>query len=141
MSVSDQEIELILKSFELAQSEKPFSAAAALYENLFAREPSFRAMFRDDLGGQGMKFMSTLKTIVVALRDPEALAAELETLGQSHAAVGVVAVNFEPMGEALIDTFKGILGTDFTAEMETAWRAAYDEIAKEMIRRGGIVKS
>lgn len=52
--------------------------------------------------------------------------------------LGVHAASFEPMGEAFIDTFREILGPEFTSEMESAWRNAYAEISKEMIERGGI---
>lgn len=138
MPISDRDIELVTKSFNLARSEQLFLDTTRFYENLFAQDPDLRGMFREDLGGQGMKFMTTLKTIVVALNDPEALQAKLKSLGESHAALSVVATNFKPMGEALIDTFRELLGDEFTPEMEAAWRTAYTEISKEMIKRGGI---
>lgn len=138
MTISDQEIKEVLRSFDMIGPEELASGSKRFYENLFHRAPELRAMFRDDLSGQGMKFMSTLKTIVVALKDEELLHSELNPLGEGHAKLGVVAINFVPMGEALIDTFQEILGREFTPEMENAWRKAYVEISKEMIVRGGI---
>jgi len=108
------------------------------YKHLFARDPGLRAMFREDLAGQGMKFMTTLKTIVTALNDPDALDVHLKSLGQSHAALSVEADHFGPMGDALIDTFREFLGEDFSPQMEAAWRSAYAEISRKMIRSGGI---
>ena len=138
MSISDQEIGYVLRSFDMIKPEDLPSISKWFYEDLFIREPKLRAIFRDDLGGQGMKFMSTLKTIIVALRDPNALQAELKPLGEGHASLGVMAENFKPMGDALIDTFHEFLGSEFTPDMEAAWRAAYSEISKEMIKLGGI---
>ena len=40
------------------------------------------------------------------------------------------------MGDALIDTFKEVLGPDFTTEMEDAWRSAYAHIAARMMEAG-----
>ena len=138
MSISNQEIQEVSRSFDMVRPEELASGSKRFYENLFHRAPNLRAMFREDLSGQGMKFMSTLKTIVVALKDKGVLHSELKPLGEGHANLGVHAASFEPMGEALIDTFREILGPEFTSEMESAWRNAYAEISKEMIERGGI---
>lgn len=100
MSISDQEIGYVLRSFDMIKPEDLPSISKWFYEDLFIREPKLRAMFRDDIGGQGMKFMSTLKTIIVALRDPNALQVELKPLGEGHASLGVMAENFKSMGDA-----------------------------------------
>ena len=138
MPISNEEIKEVLRSFDMIGPDKLPSGSRRFYEILFKREPKFRKLFREDLSGQGMKFMSTLKTIVVALNDTEVLHSELKPLGEGHARLGILAANFEPMGEALVETFQEILGPDFTQEMENAWRKAYLEISKEMIERGGI---
>ena len=139
MSISNEEVKEVLRSFDMVGPEELASGSMRFYQNLFKREPKLRAMFRDDLSGQGMKFMSTLKTIVVALKDADVLHSELKPLGEGHARLGIVAANFEPMGEALLDTFREILGPKFTPEMENAWRKVYAEISKEMIELGGII--
>jgi hemoglobin-like flavoprotein len=41
------------------------------------------------------------------------------------------------MGAALMVTLGETLGTAFTAEIQAAWHAAYDQFAAEMIARGG----
>jgi hemoglobin-like flavoprotein len=136
--VSNQEISEVLRSFDMIPAEELSLISKRFYIHLFTRAPELRSMFREDLSGQSMKFMSTLKTIVIALKDPDVLHTELKPLGEGHAILGVVAANFEPMGEALIDTFQEFLGPEFTPEMENAWRNAYLEISSEMIECGGI---
>lgn len=136
ISLTDQEIDLVEKTFSMARSEELFAQPTLFYEKLFARDPSLRPMFREDIGGQGMRFMRTLRTIVNALKQPGELREVLEPLARTHGALGVHTPNFETMGEALIDTLKELLGSDFTPEMEAAWRKAYGQISKAMITAG-----
>lgn len=137
MTVTKRQAELIRQSFEaLRQRLEP--ASMSFYEALFRRAPELRAMFRDDLAGQGMKFMTTLGKIIGNIEDPEAQGDHFADLGRGHALIGVKAEHFAPMGEALMETLRSELGADFTGELEAAWRAAYDELAARIIRRGRI---
>ena len=137
MTVTARQAELIRESFDtLRQRLEP--ASMSFYDSLFRRAPDLRAMFRDDLAGQGMKFMTTLGTIIGNLEDPEAQGDRFAELGRGHALIGVKAAHFAPMGEALIETLREELGAAFSPEMEAAWRAAYDELAARIIRRGRI---
>ncbi|MFC3117379.1 globin domain-containing protein [Jhaorihella thermophila] len=139
ITLSNQELALIEQAFTMARSEELFRPAnAVLRKKLFERDPNLRALFREDIAGQGMRFMRTLRTIVTALRQLGGAQEVLEPLARTHGALGVHAQHFETMGEALIDTFKELLGPDFTPEMEAAWRKAYREIADAMIEAGKI---
>lgn len=110
-------------------------ASLEFYRNLFAIAPDTRPLFRDDLAGQGMKYLSTLMTLVDLLDDPETLETELDDLARSHATVGVRPEHYAPMGSALMVTLGESLGRDFTEELQAAWRSAYDHVAVEMQRR------
>lgn len=137
MTVTTRQAELIRESFEtLRQRLEP--ASMSFYEALFRRAPDLRSMFRDDLAGQGMRFMTTLGTIIGNIEDPEALGDRFAELGRGHALMGVRAAHFAPMGEALMETLREEMGADFTPELEAAWRAAYDELAARIVRRGQI---
>jgi len=104
----------------------------AFYENLFHIAPDMRPMFREDLAGQGMKFLATMNTIAELLDDPEALESEMRDLSEGHASFGVRAEHFAPMGAALMVTLGETLGADFTDELRDAWRAAFEEVARRM---------
>ncbi|WP_424984532.1 globin domain-containing protein [Microbulbifer sp. S227A] len=108
------------------------------YSALFRHAPGLRDMFREDLEGQGMKFMTTLGIILSRLNDETDGAGQYLGLGRLHAALGVKPAHFAPMGDALIDTLRHGLGDDFTPELEAAWRKAYGHVSDTMIRRGGI---
>lgn len=137
MSTETSEEALLRQSFEQVQSDfDQFSTD--FYEALFRRSPELRKLFRDDLAGQGMKFMTTLREVVLNRMEGTGEADRLTKLAGYHATLGVTAENFAPMEEALIDTLKNTLGDGFTPELETAWRKAYADIASTMIRAGGI---
>ena len=137
MPVTAAEVEQIRDSFADLQ-ENLDAHSAYFYESLFRHAPDLRPMFRDDLEGQGMKFMRTLGVIIGKLRDEDSLAPQYTDLGKKHAMLGVIASQFEPMEAALMDTLRKALGDKFTPELETAWRKAYAQVSANMIRRGQI---
>ena len=137
MALEQAQIDLIRESFD-ALRENPERRSLEFYEAFFARAPEVKDMFRHDLEGQGMRFMSTLAMIVGHLDAPEKMGARLEELGQAHRAMGVTPDQFAPMGEALIDVLAGALGEGFTPEMRSAWEAGFAEIARFVVERGGI---
>ena len=140
MALDQAQIELIRRSFDELK-ENPARRSLEFYEAFFARAPDVKGMFREDLEGQGMRFMSTLAMIVGHLDKPEAMSGRLEELGQAHRAMGVKPDQFAPMGEALIDTLAGALGDRFTPEMRGAWQAGFAEISRFVMEKGGIGKA
>ena len=109
-----------------------------LYEALFARAPELREMFRDDLAGQGMKFLSTLDAIVQKLDSGEGPDQDFLDLSKMHASLGVTRKDFAPMEEAVLETLREGMGDRYSPELEAAWRAAFEEVSANMIESGGI---
>ena len=139
MPVTDAQLALIRESFDRLRQD--ISAPSVFfYEDLFRRAPQLRSLFRDDLTGQGMKFMSTLGVLVDNLHDPGSIRERYQDLGRTHASLGVTTEMFKPMGEALLATIADCLGDDMTPEIEAAWRAAYRQLAEAMITEGDISK-
>jgi len=140
MPLSERQMTLIRDSFDMLRDDiEPRSIQ--FYDALFEHAPHLRDMFREDIAGQGMRFMSTLRVIIDNLHNPDAMADRYSDLGEGHKAMGVKAVDFEPMGRALIETLANALGDDFTPETRAAWQAAYTEFSAEIIKRGDIPQS
>jgi len=137
MPLSEHQLTLIRQSFEVLRHDLA-PVSMVFYDELFQRAPQLRVFFRDDLAGQGMKFMSTLAVVVDNLHDPGKLAGRYCELGALHRRLGVRAEMFVPMGEALIATIKDTLGERHTIDIEAAWRIAYDELATAFIDGGSI---
>lgn len=104
----------------------------AFYDNLFAIAPEMRPLFRDDLAGQGMRFMTALVTIAELIDAPRSFDAAVAGLARAHARVGVRPEHYPPMGAALLVTLGETLGPAFTEERRQAWRAAYEAVAGAM---------
>lgn len=134
MSLDTHSIALIQDSMATLRAQLS-PGDTRFYDTLFRRNPEMRAMFRDDIAGQGMRFMSTLAVITDALTTPSVLKEEVSRLAEGHKALGVEAKHYAPLGDALLDTFREVLGSEFTAEVEEAWRTAYAMIAAQMISR------
>lgn len=136
MRLSEREIALLRESFRLLRPEEQ-AASERFYERLFEIAPEVRPMFPADMSEQGMKFMSTLGVILDHLDRPQELEPYLDNLAKGHAAYGVRPEHFPPMGQALIETMRETLGERFPEGADAAWRAAYEELATEMVRRAG----
>ena len=140
MPLSDDQLRLIRQSFDVLRNDMA-PPSAYFYESLFARAPHLRSLFRDDLAGQGMRFMSTLAVLVDNLHKPEDLAERYRELGATHARLGVTEEMFAPLGEALLATIKNALGERYTIDIEAAWRVAYQEFAAALVGQGTIPKT
>lgn len=138
MDLTDREISLIRQSFARLKAENdtvsPFGDA--FYARVFAHMPEARSLFRADMAGQGMQFLSTLHVLVDHLDDLDRIDRELRTLGEGHAAFGVRPEHYAPMGEALIETMREAFGETFDAETEEAWRRAYTGLSQRMVAAG-----
>lgn len=140
MQLSPSEIALLRASYARV-SEDAETASIAFYDKLFKLAPEVRPYFRDDIADQGMRFFSAMKVILDRLEDPKSLHESLQRLAAGHAALGIHAEHFEPMGKALIATMQDSLGPDLTPETEAAWEKAYNQIAEAMISAGHIRKT
>jgi hemoglobin-like flavoprotein len=109
------------------------TAASLFYEDLFRRDPSLRALFKEDMTEQRQKLMATIGTAVASLGDWGNIAPAIGALGQRHAAYGVTTEHYDTVGKALIATLKKGLGDAFTPEVRAAWLACYAAVAAEMI--------
>jgi nitric oxide dioxygenase len=136
MTLTTAQIGLIRDSFHLLEPDVE-TASELLYERLFEIAPELRAMFRSDMAGQGMQFMSTLGVILQHLDDPQALRPHLEHLAQGHAAYGVKPEHFRLMGQALIWAMRKTMGDKFPEGAAAAWETAYELLAREMVRMAG----
>ncbi len=106
-------------------------AAALFHERLFQIVPALRALVTSNLVEQGRKMMTMLSVAIHALERVESLAT-LQDLGARHRAYGVVPEHYPKVREALIWALDQSLGRSFNAEVQDAWSALYERIARRM---------
>lgn len=135
--MTEAELEQLRESYSKLRDDAGRNPAF-FYDSLFRHAPGLRPLFREDLEGQGMKFMTTLGVILAKLDDEAAVDAHFHELGKRHKSLGVLTSHFPPMEEALIDTLRHALGEDLTPGLEALWRQAFEKIAGRMIQRGDI---
>ncbi|MFV0336324.1 MAG: globin domain-containing protein [Tropicimonas sp.] len=137
MPLSALDIARVRQSFdELGPHLEPTSIH--FYEALFRRAPEMRALFREDLKGQGMRFMNTLGLILADIEHPDKPSVSYAELGRLHRTLGIRQVHFAPMQEALIDSLRDKLGERFGPELEASWRVVYQAFTEKLIAEGDI---
>ena len=111
----------------------PDETARLFYSNLFRLDPSTKALFVGDLRLQGRKLVQTLGFIVDHLEAPDTLVPAAKELALRHVGYGVVAEQYESVGQSLIKTLDQLLGNEFTEEDERAWVEVYGTLSGIMI--------
>ncbi|MEL6766392.1 MAG: globin domain-containing protein [Pseudomonadota bacterium] len=132
-ALTERQITLIETSF---RQVLPISGLAA---ELFAMRllhavPSLQPPSNAALRATGEAVTAELGTVAAALRDPAALKPALHHLAGRLVARGVTPAMYAPIGIVLIDTLAHSLGEAFSAEMRTAWEAAYALFSEEMVQ-------
>ena len=127
-AVYQQQVMLVQQSFEKAAGlgEK---VAELFYAELFAIDPSLRAMFKGDMREQGKKLLATLALVVRSLHAPEKILQPARNLAVKHLDYGVEPIHYTYVGNALLRTLKKGLGPDYTPEVRDAWVAAFRTLA------------
>lgn len=123
---------LLRKSWSAAMVDKE-ALAKHFYTTLFELAPQTEALFKSDLGEQGKKLVATLAFIIDSLDDEEALLSAARDLAIRHVAYDVSADQYALVGQALISTFRELLGDAFDQEAERAWGETYTALADHMI--------
>jgi hemoglobin-like flavoprotein len=108
------------------------TAADLFYDRLFAIAPDVKPLFPGDLREQKKKLIAMLATAVNNLHQVETILPAVENLGKRHAAYGVTAQHYAPVGAALLWTLEKGLGPDFTPPVKAAWTEAYMTLAGVM---------
>jgi hemoglobin-like flavoprotein len=129
--MTPQQIELVKKTWVMVVPIAD-TAAELFYGRLFELEPSYRAMFKNDMTEQGKKLMKTINIAVEALDNVETLIPTLKQMGADHAGYGVVDRDYNVVGAALLWTLEQGLGEAFTDEVKNAWGAVYEVLANTM---------
>jgi len=130
--MTPQQVALVQASFAKVA---PFAdqAAALFYGRLFETAPETRALFHGDMGVQGRRLMAAITTVVGSLDDLGAVVPVAQELAKRHVDYGVRPEHYAPVGAALLWTLEQGLGGDFTADVSTAWAAAYGALSEAMI--------
>jgi hemoglobin-like flavoprotein len=119
----------ILQSFELA-AERCEDLTPLVYRRLFREHPEAEAMFRSEGAGlvQGAMLAQTLDAILDFAGDRSGRFRMIECEVQSHDAYGTPRKLFGAFFGVIAGTLRELLGTDWSPEIDAAWRKLLAEL-------------
>jgi hemoglobin-like flavoprotein len=135
--VNTAQRELVQTSFARLAA-MPEVAGALFYERLFAINPTFRPLFKNDMRVQVGRLMTMLAMVVYNLHQPGQVLPAIRDLAVHHVAYGVKLADYDTLREALLWTLEQALGEDLTPAVRGAWVVCYDEFAGEMKAAAGV---
>lgn len=131
--MTPEQVEILQLSLAQLGQRAP-ELAQRFYSHLFESVPSCRSMFSEDTADQEAIFMSELAIIVASISEFEAFVSRTERLGARHAGYGVTCEHYQVAGSALLEALAETLGPGCTAELQDAWRLAFDLVAETMMQ-------
>ncbi len=121
---------LILDTLERA-GERCADPAPLIYRRLFELRPDFEALFVMDSDGgvRGSMLATCFNAILGVLEDSPSQRVIISSSRFSHGGYGLADADLDLMFTAIRDTFRDLLGPDWTPEAEAAWAGLLTEIA------------
>lgn len=101
-----------------------------VFRRLFAETPELEALFVRDADGlvRGQMFQVTMESLLDFLGDRSYGANLIQIERINHYGLGVEPEIFDRFYLTVMHTFKDILGTDWTPEMDTVWTRVLTEL-------------
>lgn len=94
------------------------------YKYLFEHTPHMKPLFQASIQIQS-RVLVHISSGMKSLLSSEDLVQKVMELALVHMKIGVKPEDFDPLGEALIQSMKITSGDDWNAEIEAAWRHIY----------------
>jgi nitric oxide dioxygenase len=127
-------IGLLETSFQMV-APRADAFVKAFYDELFYLNPEVKELFSHvDMVAQRKKLVAALVLVIENLRHPDRLEGALLDLGKKHQGYRVVNQHYPLVGAALLNTLSSFLGSQWSPELEAAWKAAYGVIAETMLK-------
>jgi NAD(P)H-flavin reductase/hemoglobin-like flavoprotein len=130
--LGSDEIALVDESLRLL-GDQADRAVGYFYAHLFVEAPQLRALFPAAMDTQRDRLFRALTASVRTLDDPARSVPMMQQLGRDHRKYGVRAEHYELVGRALLASLARHLEGYWVPELEAAWVAAYEQMARTMI--------
>ena len=111
-------------------SERVGDPTPLLFERLFAEIPEAQALFIRDKGGlvRGQMFQVTIESLLDFLGDRSYGANLIQIERVNHVGLGVEPEMFDRFYRTVIATFKDVLGSGWTPDMDVVWNRVVGEL-------------
>jgi hemoglobin-like flavoprotein len=115
---------IVQHSFETIKPHL-FEVADLLYDKLFELEPNMRHVFPGDITEQKVKLSEMIVFMVENIDRHFEVESKLSELGKFHRVRGITDENFVAFRDALLFALRKVMRTEFTPQVEEAWKSAY----------------
>lgn len=113
--------------------DRGHALAVGFYSRLFVKHPELRSMFAGDMADQRKKLVATVSLVVRSVDNLDAVVPILQRLGRDHVRFGVVAADYDHVGEALVAALEVHAADVWTEQAAQAWGDAYRIVADVMV--------
>lgn len=108
------------------------------YARMFRENPELKHIFNMSNQHTGRQKVALFEAILAYAKNIDnlsALKAAVERIANKHTSFHIQAAHYDIVGHHLIETFRELLGADFTPDIEDAWTTAYGVLADIFINR------
>ena len=102
------------------------------YARMFRENPELKHIFNMSNQHTGRQKVALFEAILAYAKNIDnlsALKAAVERIANKHTSFHIQAAHYDIVGHHLIETFRELLGADFTPNIEDAWTTAYGVLA------------
>ncbi len=143
MNVQTPDIDVVLLREHLVEvSEHEAELTDRVYESLFAKRPDAVELFGSYSRPSQQRMMTeTLGAVLNMLDQEHWLGDYVHAMGSRHQFSYETPTDmYPPYAEAMVEALAAVSGTDWTPELERAWKAALDRV-NEMMTAGYVTTS
>jgi hemoglobin-like flavoprotein len=132
MSMTQQQVVTVQKTWKLFRGVKPDFIADVFYSKLFADKPSLKKMFKHPIEAQYKKLVDMVNMLVGRLHHLDEITSDLRQLATRHVGYGVKEEHYQMVCDALLWTLEHGLGSDWNEDVKQAWTECYKTISGTM---------
>jgi hemoglobin-like flavoprotein len=116
------DLAVVSRTLELV-SERCGDPTVLVFARLFREQPEVEALFVRDTGGlvRGQMLATVLDGFLDFVSDQSYASALVEIERVNHVGLGVEPAVFDTFFRIVVDTFREVIGLDWTQEMEAVW--------------------
>ena len=130
--MTPEQVAMVRTSYAALGADR-VTMANDFYRRLFASDPSAKVLFTVGPDEMSVKFSAELEALVEAISSFPDFAPRARELGTRHGEYGVQTRHYHTAREALIEALAEHLASRWNAELEEAWRRAYNLVAEMMM--------
>ncbi len=106
------------------------------YERLFDRHPQYRDLFPKSMDAQMERMVEMFSSVVRFADHSDLIRPYLVNVGFAHRRMGIDAADMENFKETFLDTLAHLRKAQWSAQNDTAWRQAFDDMILPLFEQG-----